>query len=206
TPVPIPNTEVKPFSADGTKRETAWESRPLPGLFTICMLNVRLVNMYREIVKSEPMKFKKTALSILLTILFIIVFTALCNVIYNIYHFEFINYMVYIAMVCIAWEVFRRRAVEYKYSLIGDDLIFEKVVGGYRTVSLNVKLSEMLYLRTSDVKPQTTVKPDAVYKFAHVSCKNKIYCAIFDHDGQIYKVLFQPDQTMVELLEAQKLH
>ena len=27
TPVPIPNTEVKPFSADGTWRETAWESR-----------------------------------------------------------------------------------------------------------------------------------------------------------------------------------
>ena len=27
TPVPIPNTEVKPFSADGTWWETAWESR-----------------------------------------------------------------------------------------------------------------------------------------------------------------------------------
>ena len=27
TPVPIPNTEVKLFSADGTWRETAWESR-----------------------------------------------------------------------------------------------------------------------------------------------------------------------------------
>ena len=32
TPVPIPNTEVKPSSADGTWRETAWESRSLPGL------------------------------------------------------------------------------------------------------------------------------------------------------------------------------
>jgi hypothetical protein len=32
TPVPIPNTEVKPLSADGTVRETGWESRSLPGL------------------------------------------------------------------------------------------------------------------------------------------------------------------------------
>ena len=32
TPVPIPNTEVKPFSADGTAWETVWESRTLPGL------------------------------------------------------------------------------------------------------------------------------------------------------------------------------
>src|SRR3989442_7835412 len=27
TPVPIPNTEVKPLGADGTARATAWESR-----------------------------------------------------------------------------------------------------------------------------------------------------------------------------------
>ena len=32
TPVPIPNTEVKPFSADGTAWVTVWESRTLPGL------------------------------------------------------------------------------------------------------------------------------------------------------------------------------
>jgi hypothetical protein len=32
TPVPIPNTEVKLFSADGTARETAWESRTPPEL------------------------------------------------------------------------------------------------------------------------------------------------------------------------------
>src|SRR5690606_4211807 len=30
TPVPIPNTEVKPLIADGTARETVWESRTLP--------------------------------------------------------------------------------------------------------------------------------------------------------------------------------
>ena len=33
TPVPIPNTEVKLFSADGTAREAVWESRTPPNLF-----------------------------------------------------------------------------------------------------------------------------------------------------------------------------
>jgi hypothetical protein len=33
TPVPIPNTEVKPATADGTARAGGWESRSLPGLF-----------------------------------------------------------------------------------------------------------------------------------------------------------------------------
>jgi hypothetical protein len=33
TPVPIPNTEVKLSTADGTAWVTVWESRSLPGLF-----------------------------------------------------------------------------------------------------------------------------------------------------------------------------
>ena len=32
TPVPIPNTEGKPLSADGTAWVTVWESRSLPGI------------------------------------------------------------------------------------------------------------------------------------------------------------------------------
>ena len=32
TPVPIPNTEVKPDTADGTARGTVWESRSLPAV------------------------------------------------------------------------------------------------------------------------------------------------------------------------------
>lgn len=32
-PVPIPNTAVKPLSADGTGWETSWESRSLPEIF-----------------------------------------------------------------------------------------------------------------------------------------------------------------------------
>ena len=31
TPLPIPNREVKPLSADGTWLEKAWESRSPPG-------------------------------------------------------------------------------------------------------------------------------------------------------------------------------
>ena len=32
TPVPIPNTEVKPLWADGTALEAVWESRSPPGI------------------------------------------------------------------------------------------------------------------------------------------------------------------------------
>ena len=33
TPGPIPNPEVKPFSADGTAWETVWESRTPPDIY-----------------------------------------------------------------------------------------------------------------------------------------------------------------------------
>ena len=35
TPEPIPNSEVKPFSADDTARVTLWESRTLPGTLIV---------------------------------------------------------------------------------------------------------------------------------------------------------------------------
>jgi hypothetical protein len=41
TPVPIPNTEVKPLGADGTARATVWESRKPPGL----LMNARERNL-----------------------------------------------------------------------------------------------------------------------------------------------------------------
>ena len=34
TPVPIPNTEVKPLRADGTARVAVWESRSPPGIIS----------------------------------------------------------------------------------------------------------------------------------------------------------------------------
>jgi hypothetical protein len=34
TPVPIPNTAVKPLSVDGTARESGWESRTPPGVIS----------------------------------------------------------------------------------------------------------------------------------------------------------------------------
>ena len=42
TPVPIPNTMVKPQTADGTMLATAWESRRLPGYGGLAQLGERL--------------------------------------------------------------------------------------------------------------------------------------------------------------------
>ena len=42
TPVSIPNTMVKPQTADGTMLATAWESRRLPGYGGLAQLGERL--------------------------------------------------------------------------------------------------------------------------------------------------------------------
>src|SRR5687767_9342427 len=49
TPVPIPNTEVKPAGADGTARVTVWESRKSPGLFN----EARLIQFKRAFLRSD---------------------------------------------------------------------------------------------------------------------------------------------------------
>src|SRR5881398_2451194 len=41
TPGPIPNPEVKPFSADGTATERLWESRTPPDIHSVVEATVR---------------------------------------------------------------------------------------------------------------------------------------------------------------------
>jgi hypothetical protein len=47
TPVPIPNTAVKPTSADGTALATGWESRSLPGI-SLLFLRAVLPRVHRR--------------------------------------------------------------------------------------------------------------------------------------------------------------
>ena len=60
TPVPIPNTEVKPSTADGTAWETAWESRSLPGLF-IAKKAVALATAFFFVPRSRPHDYAAAA-------------------------------------------------------------------------------------------------------------------------------------------------
>jgi hypothetical protein len=46
TPVPIPNTEVKPAGADGTARVTVWESRKSPELINKARESIKLRGLY----------------------------------------------------------------------------------------------------------------------------------------------------------------
>ncbi len=54
TPVPIPNTEVKPFSADGTWWETAWESKSLPEPIILSSSMVEHSAVNRGVTGSSP--------------------------------------------------------------------------------------------------------------------------------------------------------
>ena len=51
TPVPMPNTAVKPSTADGTARVASWESRSLPGFF--CPAHVKCAGLFRFLLNSE---------------------------------------------------------------------------------------------------------------------------------------------------------
>ena len=54
TPVSIPNTVVKPFSADGTEVETPWESRSLPDYIFLSSSMVEHSAVNRGVVGSNP--------------------------------------------------------------------------------------------------------------------------------------------------------
>ena len=53
-PVPIPNTEVKPFSANGTWLDTTWESRTSPNFYSSIAQSVEHAAVNRRVVGSSP--------------------------------------------------------------------------------------------------------------------------------------------------------
>ena len=59
TPVPIPNTMVKPFTADGTALATVWESRWMPDqtlinhFYKYLSINCTLKTSYRNILSNQ---------------------------------------------------------------------------------------------------------------------------------------------------------
>src|SRR5438876_3896926 len=54
TPVPIPNTEVKPSRADGTALATAWESRSPPGIHAKGASTAPFEHPRRQIAPAKP--------------------------------------------------------------------------------------------------------------------------------------------------------
>ena len=62
TPVPIPNTTVKPLEADGTARETVWESRWSPGLYDSLAQSVEHMTFNHGVQGSIPWQSPKTSL------------------------------------------------------------------------------------------------------------------------------------------------
>ena len=64
TPVPIPNTMVKTWAADGTMLETAWESRWLPDPFkrkrALMSVSYRTDIFQWAKIKARPVRFART--------------------------------------------------------------------------------------------------------------------------------------------------
>jgi hypothetical protein len=54
TPVPIPNTTVKPYCADGTAGEALWKSRLLPGQCSEIAQSVEHSAVNRSVQGSSP--------------------------------------------------------------------------------------------------------------------------------------------------------
>ncbi len=61
-PVPIPNTEVKLFSADGTARATVWESRSSPYFLLKAPIEIYLDWGFLCLMKSENRNLKGSLL------------------------------------------------------------------------------------------------------------------------------------------------
>lgn len=95
----------------------------------------------------------------------------------------------------ILWQKCRLR---YKYCIIDNELIIERIKGAKRKVELNLNVKNIISIDKSSEKRNDIEK---IYNFT-CGCKRKdVYRCLFKKEGRIYSFYFSPSGNLLNRLE-----
>ncbi|MDD3840438.1 MAG: hypothetical protein PHP06_07655 [Clostridia bacterium] len=159
--------------------------------------------MYRETLKQSKTSFFNSVLFIFLLIVGLMVFMGILNFLNRYIGIPFLSYIYLAFVVYLGWYIINKIIVEFRYTLIENDLIFEKQIGNNpkRVLTINLKDVKMI----APVKSHKHIKDNAkkIFKLTPSPRSQKAYFGIFKHDGVESKFIFEPTDQMVKLLKRQ---
>ena len=157
--------------------------------------------MHREIVKSvKGDRMSVLCLSLGLTALLVVI-VGIANFIYNRYGISYSGYIAFLLYILVGIYVYRRRILEYSYTLKGNILIFESLVGKRSREIARVPLGRILYFcpLAHERRDKNTRYKSHVIAFDRRSPEN--YVVAFEKDDRIHRIVFRPSQKLVDLIK-----
>lgn len=157
--------------------------------------------LYREIVDYKRRYLVKLtfAATIIIAFLDVFMFFSTPNKFYN--ELEYAGYILMPIAIIISYRIWQRCRTRYKYCIIDNELIIEKIIGKKRKVELNLNIKQVLSIDKSSEKRSDSEK---VYNFT-CGCKRKdVYRCLFKKEGKLYSFYFQPSSDFLSKIEAIK--
>jgi len=163
----------------------------------------RVSKLYKEILKHPEVPAYKNVLYIVGLVFFLMVLTGLANAVHQAYNAPYLSYLVFLLTIAIVFYILSRRMVRYRYSLIHDELIFQRMIGKNEKLLLHVhghSIRAFGPLNGYDGK-EYIGKISKVYRYTLRLPSHEIYSLIFEKDGRLCRVDFQPSPKLIAMLE-----
>lgn|GEM_PF-2109133 len=157
--------------------------------------------MYKETLrafegrKNGPLFYSVVVFFILVCIII------LSNFLYSRFHSSLISYGTYVLFGIIGYYVYKMKIIEYRYSLMDDEILIEQIVGDRQKPIVSVKVRDILYLGPVAQGTQYKGKADRNYRCHFSWNSDGIYVMVAKRDGEIIRILFKPSGTLVEMLK-----
>ncbi|SKA76840.1 hypothetical protein SAMN05443428_101271 [Caloramator quimbayensis] len=157
--------------------------------------------LYREIVDYKHRFLAKLTFILTLIIISVDVVVLVSN------PKEFYNELIYAgyAMLPVALLIslilWQKCRIRYKYCIIDNELIIERIKGTKRKVELNLNVKNIVSIDKNSEKRSDIEK---VYNFT-CGCKRKdIYRCLFKKEGKLYSFYFAPSGNMLSRIEEMR--
>ncbi|HZJ57345.1 MAG TPA: hypothetical protein VFD89_03800 [Clostridia bacterium] len=156
--------------------------------------------MHREIIRStKGDRLSILSLSLGLMVLLVAI-VGISNFLYNRFGITYSGYIAFLLYILVGILVYRRRILEYSYSLVGNELVFESLAGKRSREIARVPLDGIIYFcpLTHERKDTNTRYKSHLIAFGRRSAG--VYVLAFERDSSVHRIVFQPSQKLIGLI------
>lgn len=151
------------------------------------------------VVEKKDRPFWQIIMFILLGIVLINYLITLCNYLGEKYA-GIASVVVLVASIGICTLIIMRLMSHYVYSIEGDTIIFERIIGKRRNIILMLKLDEIINLMPYKEVKKKDKGIALTYKFVCSREYDEYYAGEFEKDSKRYRFVFKPTERMLEVI------
>lgn len=113
-----------------------------------------------------------------------------------------LNGILLILTVFIVFREIKSCSLAYRYAIIADKLIINKIISRKEKNLESIKIEKILYIGKKSELPKEYVRLKSSKSYLCNRIGDEIYCCVYNRDGNLIKFSFQPSNSFIERIIA----